>query len=60
MLSDVLFEAVEEIERCQADFAEAYAPYKDEIEEVKKAMRELQAKLDSPLRPGETIPDSKG
>src|SRR5262245_61739614 len=55
MISDVLFEALEEIERYQRDCPEAYSDpeLKKEIESVKSAMRGLQRWLDTPPSLGE-------
>ncbi len=48
MISDVLFEAIQEIERYQADFPQAYDPCRPMIESTKHAMRKLLAFLDTP------------
>jgi len=47
MLSDVLFDAIEEIEHYQAEFADIYDELKPDIERVKSEMRSLQHKLDA-------------
>ena len=48
MISDVLFEALEEIERYQTDF-DCYKDAAHVIEPVKSAMRALQCYFDIPL-----------
>src|SRR5215471_2905956 len=48
MISDVLFEALEEIERYQTDF-DCYKDAAHVIEPVKSAMRALQRYLDNPF-----------
>jgi hypothetical protein len=51
MISDVLCDAVEEIERYQREMPEVYndSPVHEEIEQVKAAMRKLMRKLANPL-----------
>jgi hypothetical protein len=54
MISDVLAEAIEEIERYQQDMPDLYCgpgTFGQEIDQVKAAMRRLLVKLDSPLYP---------
>ena len=57
MISDVLSDAIAEIEAAQQAEPDAYRSFSDEIESVKAAMRALQVKLDTPppggYRPGE-------
>jgi peptidoglycan hydrolase CwlO-like protein len=48
MISDVLFEAIEEIERYQNDLPQCYDEIREEINAVKETMRALQIKLDTP------------
>lgn len=48
MISDVLFDALEEIERYQREFPLVYSGITSEIEEVKLPMRRLMNKLDTP------------
>ena len=48
MISDVLFEAIEEIERYQNDFSQCYDELRAEIDAVKEIMRALRIKLDTP------------
>jgi hypothetical protein len=48
MISDVLCEAVTEIERYQRDFPNAYSGLKAEIDKVKAVMNALRAYLDCP------------
>lgn len=48
MISDVLFEAIEEIERYQSNFPDHYNEIRDEIDKVKGAMCRLQLSLDAP------------
>jgi hypothetical protein len=48
MLSDTLFEAIEEIEMYEKNYPQVYGGIKDEIAEVKAVMRKLQRKLDTP------------
>lgn len=50
MISDVLFEAVSDIEDYERDLPHVYGDplTKAKIARVKEAMRELQAELDSP------------
>jgi hypothetical protein len=47
MISDVLFEAIAEIEQWQERVPFAYHDYKQEIATVKRVMRRLQNKLDT-------------
>jgi hypothetical protein len=47
MISDVLFEAIEEIERYQREFPRSYDEIKPDIEAVKAKMRALQRFLDT-------------
>jgi hypothetical protein len=57
MISDVLFDAVEEIENYQRDLPEAYENWRSLIAECKDAMRSLQKKLDDPyFDPRESAP----
>ena len=49
MISDVLFEAIEEIERYQADMPICYDTRRIEIDRVKEEMRNLQHRLDIPV-----------
>jgi len=50
MISDVLFEAVQEIERYEKEMPESYAsePLKSKIKAVKDTMTALQRELDTP------------
>ena len=48
MISDVLFEAIEEIERYQRELPQAYSRMREDIELVKKVLASLQARLDTP------------
>ena len=48
MLSDTLSEAIEEIERYQREMPDVYDYIKEEINQVKEAMRKLQIELDTP------------
>ena len=48
MISDVLFEALSEIEVYQREMPDAYKPLGEDIEAVKLAMRSLLRKLDTP------------
>jgi len=48
MISDVLFKAIEEIERYQNDLPQCYDEIREEINAVKETMRALQIKLDTP------------
>ena len=54
MIADVLFEALEEIERYQKVYPEVYDSFQQEIEDVKTAMRHLQRRLDIPPSTTET------
>ncbi len=47
MISDVLFEAIKEIERYQREMPHVYDQYKTEIAHVKVEMSMLLAKLDA-------------
>jgi hypothetical protein len=51
MISDVLFEALQQIERYQKESPDMYDEMKDEIEQVKHVMRRLLHKLDDPRPP---------
>lgn len=53
MISDVLFDAIEEIRRYQRDFAGVYDGLQDEIEPVVTTMKELQHKLDKVGHPAD-------
>jgi hypothetical protein len=44
MISDILSDAVDDIERCQRDFPACYAETGDEIEAVKAAMDALRGR----------------
>jgi hypothetical protein len=48
VISDVLFDALEEIKDYQRRMPEAYSPLRDQIEPVKAAMRRLLNLLDGP------------
>lgn len=48
MISDVLHDAIVEIEKYQEKCPAAYDEMKDEIDEVKGHMQKLQRKLDTP------------
>jgi hypothetical protein len=48
MISDVLCEALDEIERYQRDFSNAYGESKEAIEKVKAVMSALRSYLDCP------------
>ena len=48
MISDVLFDAVEEIRRYQRDMPDAYESMQAEIDAVTTAMDLLRARLDAP------------
>lgn len=52
MISDVLYEAIREIEEYEEKMPEAYGPMKNRIQEVKDAMRKLQRELDTPPTKG--------
>ena len=54
MLSDVLFDAVEQIEEWQRLAPEWYDGLKNEIDAVKSAMNALRERLDDPRSPLET------
>ena len=47
MISDVLFEAVSEIERYQREMPDIYRPLQSEIDDVKQVIERLRTKLDS-------------
>jgi len=51
MISDVLFEAREEISRYRQEFPDVYDEIRDEIDRVKAAMETLQRRLDDPSSP---------
>lgn len=53
MISDVLADAICEIERCQRKFPETYDDIADRIEETKWAMDRLRAMLDAVPNPPE-------
>lgn len=50
MISDVLFDALQEIERYERDFPHVYgeARMRERIASVKGAMNDLRAELDTP------------
>jgi len=48
MISDVLFEAVKEIDRYLVEFSENYEDIREEIIVVRDAMDNLRQKLDTP------------
>ena len=48
MISDVLSDAICEIERYQQDFPDSYNSLREEIEQVKAVMKRLMIKLDTP------------
>ncbi len=48
MISDVLFETLDDIERIQKDEPHVYDCYKDSIEKVKKEMERLRIFFDAP------------
>ena len=48
MISDVLFEAFEQIEQCQREYPQCYDDIRAEIDAVKAAMNQLRANLDNP------------
>ncbi len=48
MISDTLFDAIDEIETYQMKYPECYGELKDDIEVVKKVMSGLQERLDQP------------
>lgn len=48
MISDIIFDALEAIERYQVDSPNLYDRYAMEINHCKKAMRELLTQLDDP------------
>lgn len=59
MMSDVLFDAICDIEEYEKEFPDIYGQMKDQIAQVKQAMRELQRELDrmptdEEIRGGET------
>ena len=49
MLSDVLFEAVEQIEHSQHECPDIYDGYKDRLGVIKSLMDSIRIELDSPL-----------
>jgi hypothetical protein len=51
MLSDALFEFLEDIERYQTSFPAYYDDLREEIEHCKSAMRSLMEKLHDPPIP---------
>jgi hypothetical protein len=51
VISDVLFDALQEIERYQREFPEVYSDMADDIDAAKQAMRRLQASLDNSPSP---------
>ena len=53
MISDVLFEAGEEIRAYYANYPDVYASVRTDIEAVLHVMDSLRAKLDSPYEDGE-------
>jgi hypothetical protein len=57
MISDVLFDAVEEIRRYQRDMPDAYESMQAEIDAVTTAMDLLRAKLDAPPSSGSASSD---
>ena len=48
MIADVLYEALEDIERYQRNYGDCYDNLRDRIEPVKAAMRDLMMYLDRP------------
>jgi hypothetical protein len=48
MISDVLFDAVREIESYQRLFPDVYGPVRDQIEQCKAGMTKLRRQLDQP------------
>ena len=48
MISDVLFEALQEIERYQREMPDVYSDMAADIERVKVEMQTLQRRLDTP------------
>jgi len=46
MMSDVLFDAIRDIEEYEKKFPDVYGQMKNQIARVKEAMRELQRELD--------------
>ena len=49
MLSDVLFEARQDIEFYQEAYPDLYDQYREELEVIKNLMDMLRMKIDSPL-----------
>ena len=49
MVSDVLFEAIEELNNYQEEQPEMYNEFKNEIDDIKEKMNSLLIKLDTPL-----------
>jgi hypothetical protein len=54
MISDVLFDAIQEIRRYQREFPECYKGLELEIARVITVMDELRAKLEASRRPHST------
>ncbi len=48
MIGDVLYDAIQELERYQREMPDSYDDMRDEIEACKNAMRKLRRKLDLP------------
>jgi len=49
MLSDVLFEAMQDIEFYQEAYPDLYDQYREELEVIKNLMDMLRMKIDRPL-----------
>lgn len=52
MLSEILFDTVEEIERYQRIYPHIYNRVEQDIEEIKTRIRALQSKLNAPPQMG--------
>ena len=59
MISDVLSEAIDEIERYQRDFPDTYRECRIEINATLQAMRRLRDFLDTPPSAATTDPDDE-
>ena len=49
MISDVLFEAIREIEMYQREFSEAYDAMRDELDVLKRVLDAFGSDVDTPL-----------
>jgi hypothetical protein len=48
MLGDLLFDTLQDIEWYQEEYPQLYAPYREEIEQLKAQMRRLLATIETP------------